>query len=192
MVTLRAAVCRARPPAKPTRPERAPFDSPSSACGTFTLRETMLTMRPKPRAVMPSTVSRIISIGPSIMSSSAAIQSSRDQSRKLPGSGPCELFTRISGAAQAADRGGAAGRRGQVGGDSDNFYAGRLRDFGAGAFQHLARARNDREIDAFPRQRERAGLAETAAGAADQRAFASYAEVHFARQAATAERALSL
>ena len=191
-MTLRAAVCRARPPAKPTRPERAPFDSPSSACGTFTLRDTMLTMRPNPRAVMPSTVSRIISIGPSIMSSRAAIQSSRDQSRKLPGSGPCELFTRISGAAQAptaAARPCGVVRSAATG---DNLHAGRLRNFGAGAFKHVAGAGNDREIDAFPRQRQRAGLAETPARAADQRAFASYAEVHFARQAATAERALSL
>jgi hypothetical protein len=38
-------------------------------------------MRPKPRAIIPSTVSRIISIGESIIASSAAIQSSRDQSR---------------------------------------------------------------------------------------------------------------
>ena len=91
-----------------------------------------------------------------------------------------------------ADRGGAAGGRGEVGRDSDNLHAGRLRDLGAGAFQHIAGARNDREVDAFPRQRERAGLAETPARAADQRAFASYAEVHFVRQAATAERALSL
>jgi 3-oxoacyl-[acyl-carrier protein] reductase len=30
MVTLRATVCRASPAAKPTSPERAPFDNPSS------------------------------------------------------------------------------------------------------------------------------------------------------------------
>ena len=81
MVTLRATVWRASPPTKPTRPERAPFERPSSDCGIFTLRDTMLMMRPKPRAIMPSTVSRIISIGDSIMVSSAAIQWSRDQSR---------------------------------------------------------------------------------------------------------------
>src|SRR5207302_8348830 len=48
MVTLWATVCRARPPTNPTRPERAPLDSPSSSWGIFTLRETMLTMRPNP------------------------------------------------------------------------------------------------------------------------------------------------
>jgi hypothetical protein len=102
MVTLRAAVCRASPAAKPTSPERAPFDRPSSSCAIFTLRETMLTMRPKPRVIMPSTVSRIISIGESIIASSAAIQSSRDQSRKSPGAGPSALLRRISGCGQAA------------------------------------------------------------------------------------------
>ena len=107
MVTLRETVCRASPATKPTRPERAPFESPSSSCAIFTLRETMLMMRPKPRVIMPSMVSRIISIGESIIASSAAIQSSRDQSRKSPGSGPSALLSRISGcghAASAADR----------------------------------------------------------------------------------------
>src|SRR5262249_18676763 len=102
MVTLWAAVCRASPAAKPTSPERAPFDRPSSNCAIFTLRETMLMMRPNPRVIMPSTVSRIISIGESIIASSAAIQSSRDQSRKSPGAGPSALLRRISGCGQAA------------------------------------------------------------------------------------------
>src|SRR5262245_35934764 len=101
MVTLREAVWRARPATKPTKPERAPFDRPSSAWGIFTLRETMLMMRPKPRDIRPSTVSRIISIGDSIMASSAAIQLSRDHSRKSPGSGPSALLSRISGSGQA-------------------------------------------------------------------------------------------
>ena len=102
MVTLRPTVWRASPATKPTSPERAPFDSPSSICGILTLRETMLSTRPKPRAIMPSTVSRIISIGLSIIASSAAIQSSRDQARKSPGSGPSALLSRISGCGQAA------------------------------------------------------------------------------------------
>ena len=64
-------------------------------------------MRPKPRVIMPSTVSRIISIGESIIASSAAIQSSRNQPRKSPGNGPSALLRRISGcghAASAAER----------------------------------------------------------------------------------------
>ena len=56
-------------------------------------------MRPKPRAIMPSTVSRIISIGDSIMVSSAAIQSSRDQSRKSPGSGTVRVVEQDIGLA---------------------------------------------------------------------------------------------
>jgi hypothetical protein len=62
----------------------------------------MLTMRPKPRAIMPSTVSRIISMWHSIMVSSASIQSSRVQLRKSPGRRPSALLTRISGAGHAA------------------------------------------------------------------------------------------
>ena len=107
MVTLRETVWRASPATKPTRPERAPFERPSSSCAIFTLRETILMMRPKPRVIMPSTVSRIISMGESIIASSAAVQSSRDQSRKSPGSGPSVLLRRISGcghAASAAER----------------------------------------------------------------------------------------
>ncbi len=197
MVTLRAAVCRARPAAKLTSPARAPFDRPSSVCGTFTLRETMLTMRPKPRAIMPSTVSRIISIGPSIMSSSAAIQSSRDQSRKSPGSGPCELLIRISGCGQACDGGGAAGRRGEVAGNGRDLDAGCLRNLGAGAFERVAGAGNNGQIDAFARQRKSAGFAEPAARAAHQRGLALDAEVQVPRracgvQAATADSGLSL
>jgi hypothetical protein len=111
---------------------------------------------------------------------------------EIAGQRPLRIVHQDIGPRTSSDRGCAAVRRGEVGGDGDNFYAGRLRNLGAGAFQHVAGAGNDREIDAFPRQRQRAGLAETAAGAADQRAFASYAEVHFARQAATAASALSL
>src|SRR5215475_928861 len=102
IVTLRWTVCRARPATKPTRPARAPFDRPSSSCGIFTLRDEILMMRPKPRAIMPSTVKRIISIGASIIASSASIQVSRVQLRKSPGVGPSALFSRMSGSGQAA------------------------------------------------------------------------------------------
>jgi hypothetical protein len=111
---------------------------------------------------------------------------------EIAGQRPLRIVHQDIGSRTSANHGGAAGWRGQVGCDSDNLYAGRLRNLGAGAFQHVARACNDREIDALPRQRQRASLAETTAGAADQRAFASYAEVHLVRQAATAARALSL
>ncbi|CFP65906.1 Uncharacterised protein [Bordetella pertussis] len=102
MVTLWRTVCRARPATNPINPERAPLDRPSSACGALTLRETILTMRPKPRCVMPSTTRRIMSMGPSIIASNALIQSSRLQSRKSPGKGPSALLIRMSGAGQAA------------------------------------------------------------------------------------------
>jgi hypothetical protein len=51
---------------------------------------------------MPSTVALIISIGASMLASSAASQSSRVQLRKSPGGGPPALLTRMSGCGQAA------------------------------------------------------------------------------------------
>ena len=134
----------------------------------------MLTMRPKPRAIMPSTVSRIISMWQSIMVSSAEIQSSRVQVRKSPGRRPSALFTRMSGAGQAAS---AASRpcgvvmSAATGVTVDAEPA----DFVRGALQHVARARHDRDVDAFLRERQRAGLAEAAARAGEQRLAAANA-----------------
>ncbi|MNL46346.1 hypothetical protein D3C87_1690500 [compost metagenome] len=51
---------------------------------------------------MPSTTRRIMSMGPSIIASNDAIQSSRVQSRKSPGSGPSALLIRMSGCGHAA------------------------------------------------------------------------------------------
>jgi hypothetical protein len=59
-------------------------------------------MRPKPRAIMPSTVNRIISMWHNIMLSIAEIQSARVQLRKSPGRRPSALFTRMSGSGQAS------------------------------------------------------------------------------------------
>ena len=64
--------------------------------GAFTALEVMLTMRPKPRAAMPSTVALISSIGVSMLASTALIQASRSQSRKSPGGGPPALVTTMS------------------------------------------------------------------------------------------------
>ncbi len=54
-------------------------------------------MRPNRRAIMPSTVALISSIGVSMLASIALIQSSRVQLRKSPGGGPPALVIRISG-----------------------------------------------------------------------------------------------
>ena len=62
----------------------------------------MLTMRPNLRAIMPSTVALMSSIGVSMLASSARIHASRSQSRKSPGGGPPALLTRMSGSRQAA------------------------------------------------------------------------------------------
>src|SRR5690242_9820797 len=70
--------------------------------GAFTELEVMFTMRPKPRFIMPSTVALMNSIGVSMLASTALIQSSRFQSRKLPGGGPPALLTMMSGSGHAA------------------------------------------------------------------------------------------
>jgi hypothetical protein len=70
--------------------------------GAFTADEVMLTMRPKRRAIMPSTVALMSSIGVSMLASSARIHAARSQSRKSPGGGPPALLIRMSGSGTAA------------------------------------------------------------------------------------------
>ena len=101
MVTLAITVFREIPATNPVRPARAPLDSPSTSIGAFTAADVMLTIRPNLRAIMPSTVALINSIGVSMLASIALIQSSRFQLRKSPGGGPPALLIRISGSGQA-------------------------------------------------------------------------------------------
>src|SRR5262245_7816325 len=101
IVTLLITVLRDRPAMKPVRPARAPLERPRISIGAFTAAEVMLTMRPNLRAIMPSTVALISSIGVSMLASIALIQSSRVQLRKSPGGGPPALLMRISGSGQA-------------------------------------------------------------------------------------------
>ena len=101
MVTLLITVLRDRPATKPVRPARAPLERPRISIGAFTAAEVMLTMRPNLRAIMPSTVALISSIGVSMLASIALIQSSRVQLRKSPGGGPPALLIRMSGSGQA-------------------------------------------------------------------------------------------
>ena len=104
-VTPLAAISelRARPATKPVRPDRAPFDKPRMSIGAFTALDVMLTMRPKPRASMPSMVALISSMGVSMLASMALIQASRSQSRKLPGGGPPALVTTMSKSRRTAN-----------------------------------------------------------------------------------------
>ena len=71
--------------------------------GAFTALEVMLTMRPNPRAAMPSTVALISSMGVSMLASTALIHASRSQSRKSPGGGPPALVTTMSKSARRAN-----------------------------------------------------------------------------------------
>ncbi len=70
--------------------------------GALTAADVMLTMRPNRRAIIPSTVALISSIGVSMLASSARIQASRSHSRKSPGGGPPALLTRMSGCGHRA------------------------------------------------------------------------------------------
>ena len=101
MVTLLITVLRESPAMKPVRPARAPLESPNMSIGAFTAADVMLTIRPNFRAIMPSTVAFISSIGVSMLASIALIQSSRVQLRKSPGGGPPALLIRMSGSGQA-------------------------------------------------------------------------------------------
>lgn len=57
IVTPLAAIPpRARPAANPVGPLRAPFGKPRMWMGGFSAVDVMLTILPKPRAAMPSTV----------------------------------------------------------------------------------------------------------------------------------------
>ena len=94
---------RATPATKPVSPLRAPFDRPRISIGAFTALEVMLTMRPKPRAAMPSTVALISSIGVSMLASTAAIQAARSQSRKSPVGGPPALVMTMSNSRRLAN-----------------------------------------------------------------------------------------
>ena len=81
---------------------RAVGQARGTSIGAFTAPDVMLTMRPNLRAIMPSTVALMSSIGVSMLASSARIHASRSQSRKSPGGGPPALLTRMSGCGHAA------------------------------------------------------------------------------------------
>ena len=102
MVTLKRAGSREIPATKPVNPERAPLDNPSGSNGCFTAALVILIIRPNRRSIMPSRVRRIMSIGLYILPLTASNHSFCPQLRKSPGGGPPALFTRISGAEQAA------------------------------------------------------------------------------------------
>ena len=167
------------PATKPVRPARAPLERPSTSIGAFTAAEVMLTMRPNFRAIMPSTVALISSIGVSMLASIALIQSSRVQLRKSPGGGPPALLIRISGSGQAFSAASRPGRRGDVAGDLGDGDAGiGFADFVGGLFQRLRAARGQRDMHAFIGQRHGAGAPQALARCADDGAAAFDPKIH--------------
>ena len=179
MVTLLITVLRAMPATKPVRPARAPLDRPSTSIGAFTAAEVMLTMRPNFRAIMPSTVALISSIGVSMLASIALIQSSRVQLRKSPGGGPPALLIRMSGSGQAFSAASRPGRRRDVAGDLGDGDAGiGFADFIGGLLQRLRAARGQRDMHAFIGQRHGAGAPQALARCADDGAAAFDPKIH--------------
>ena len=167
------------PATKPVRPARAPLDRPSTSIGAFTAAEVMLTMRPNFRAIMPSTVALISSIGVSMLASIALIQSSRVQLRKSPGGGPPALLIRMSGSGQAFSAASRPAGRGDVAGDFRDGDAGiGFADFVGGLFQRLRAARGQRDMHAFIGQRHGAGAPQALARCADDGAAAFDPKIH--------------
>ena len=70
--------------------------------GASTEEDVILTMRPKPRAAMPSITAVISSIGVTMFWTTPAMIFSRSSSRKPRRGGPPLLLTRMSGSGQAA------------------------------------------------------------------------------------------
>ena len=101
-VTLRSATSRHTPARKAVSPARAPEERSRPAIGVSTDSEVMLTMRPKPRAAMPSITAVISSIGVTMFWTTPAMIFSRSSSRKSRRGGPPLLLTRMSGSGQAA------------------------------------------------------------------------------------------
>ena len=136
-------------------------------------------MRPNFRAIMPSTVALISSIGVSMLASIALIQSSRVQLRKSPGGGPPALLIRMSGSGQAFS---AASRPAGVvmsPATSVTVTAGiGFADFVGGLFQRLRAARGQRDMHAFIGQRHGAGAPQALARCADDGAAAFDPKIH--------------
>ena len=104
MVTFLSATLRATPARKAVRPARAPLDRSRPDNGIFTLCEVMLTILPNRRAAIPSMTRCTSSIGVTMFMVTPASSASRSSSRKSRNGGPPLLFTRMSGAGQAAIR----------------------------------------------------------------------------------------
>ena len=104
IVTFRPATVRETPARKAVRPARAPEERSSPTIGMYTESEVTLTIRPKPRSAIPSTVACISSSGVTMFCVTPASIASRSSSRKSRRGGPPLLLIRISGSGQASSR----------------------------------------------------------------------------------------
>ena len=178
-MTLWPATLRAMPATNPVRPLRAPLDRPRTSIGAFTAADVMLTMRPNLRAIMPSTVALMSSIGVSMLASMRAhprVAIPVAEVARRRAAGVVDQDVRAAGHAASA----AARPSGVV---MSHATHATLRPAVA-PISSAARcdvgfgAREDRHVHAFARQRFRAAASQSLAGRADQRAAAGDAEIH--------------
>ena len=132
MVTFDAATERATPARNAVRPARAPDDRSRPDSGIFTEPEVMLTMRPKPRAIIGSIAFWMSSIATTMLATTPSIICWRVSSRKSRNGGPALLLTRMSGSGQAANSAAWPSGGRDVGDDGVHLGAGRLADLRRG------------------------------------------------------------
>ena len=179
IVTLRRMVCRASPAVNPTRPERAPFDRPSSSCGDLHAARHDVddaaeaarhhAVDGQPHHLDVAQHHAVDRRDPVIARPIA----------EIAGQAAVGIVHQDVGLRTGLERGRAALRRRDVGGDRGDGCAERT-DFRCGAFQRVALARHDGDGDALARERQRTSLAEPAARPAQQRFPSGDPQVHAA------------
>ncbi len=175
---VRGATSRDRPLATEVSPLRAADDSPIGVIGAITIAEVMFTMRPNRRSTIPSITSRISSSAESMLASTAAIQSSRDQSWNRPGGGPPLFVTTMSGDGHAARSAARVASRAM---SPTTASPGRRTPRASAAAVASSASRVapvDRDVHTLTRERRRARAPEPAARRRDDRGPAGDAEVH--------------
>ena len=146
--------------------------------GAFTAADVMLTMRPNLRAIIPSTVARMSSIGVSMLASSArihvvAVEVAEVAGRRSAGVGDEDVRIRARGERRRASLG-----CGDVAGEPRHRPPGQRADLGGGALDVGRGPREDRDLRALARQRLGAAAAQSLARRAHERAAAGDAKIH--------------
>ncbi len=179
MVTLLITVLRDRPATKPVRPARAPLERPRMSIGAFTAAEVMLTMRPNFRAIMPSTVALISSMGVSMLASMRLDPVVAGPVAEIAGRRAAGIVDQDIRIGTGLQHGLAAGRGRDVADHLGHGQAGMVAaDFGGGLGKRLGAARRQRDMHALVGERDGAGASQSLARCADDGAAALDSEIH--------------